>query len=401
MAIAEAHSKGIVHRDLKPSNLFLARATDGSERIKVLDFGISKQVDGAEGPVTRAHDVMGSPNYMAPEQICAPLSVDARADIWALGAILVELATGKRAFSGDTITAVYTRVLTGEPELPEPDSAELPNELVSIVSRCLRKEPAERFQSVHQLIAALAPFAPPASAQALRAIACFGRTVLEGPVGGSGTATYVPSPFSPAAASVPTTSGARTGSSSGARSSGAARANARRQGLPGWIGVGVGLGLLLSAGVIGLPVMARGGGTMSVMGSVTGSDSATESELVADSGLEAETVMESESVSVADSGPEVGLAAAAVSGGPAVRVVAAAVDDEAVGLPRDGRAEVRASEGRPAAAHGAAATEPSRERAPQPSVESRRSADAEPPQAPSRRGPAPNPWDVTTFGGRS
>src|SRR5690606_25602524 len=140
VALAEAHAKGIVHRDLKPSNLFSARAADGSERLKVLDFGISKQLEAAERPVTRPNDVMGSPNYMAPEQICTPLAVDARADVWALGAILLELSTGKRAFPGDTITAVYTRVLAGEPDLPEPDGAELPSELVSVVCRCLRKD---------------------------------------------------------------------------------------------------------------------------------------------------------------------------------------------------------------------------------------------------------------------
>ena len=232
VAIAEAHAKGIVHRDLKPANLFVARGADGREWIKVLDFGISKQLDG-ERPVTRPNDVMGSPNYMAPEQICTPLAVDARADIWALGAILVELATGQRAFPGDTITAVYTRVLTGEPALPEPGAAELPHELVSIVSRCLRKEPAERFQSVHELVAALAPFASSVSTPALRAIARFERTALE--AGGSETATSPPSPF---ASNPPGSGRVIRRAPPGARS-------VRR------VAAGVGLGLALSAAALG------------------------------------------------------------------------------------------------------------------------------------------------------
>jgi serine/threonine protein kinase len=172
VAIAEAHQKGIVHRDLKPGNLLLAHAADGRELIKVLDFGISKQLGiSGDRPVTRANDVIGSPNYMAPEQIRTPLLVDVRADIWSLGAILLELLTGKRAFPGDTITAVYTRVLEGEPDLPDPDGEALPTDLRAIVLRCLRKDPNERFQSVHELVAALEPFASARSASALQAIA--------------------------------------------------------------------------------------------------------------------------------------------------------------------------------------------------------------------------------------
>src|SRR5882724_9382419 len=91
-AIAEAHARGIVHRDLKPANLFLARRADGSALIKVLDFGISKALlpDGAEplASLTATQSLLGSPNYMSPEQVRKPKSVDARTDIWSLGVIL-------------------------------------------------------------------------------------------------------------------------------------------------------------------------------------------------------------------------------------------------------------------------------------------------------------------------
>jgi serine/threonine protein kinase len=368
VAIAEAHAKGIVHRDLKPSNLLLSRAADGRELIKVLDFGISKQADG-ERPVTRPNDVMGSPNYMAPEQICAPLSVDARADLWALGAIFVELATGRRAFPGDTITAVYSRVLTGEPELPEPDSSELPKELTMLVSRCLRKDPSERFQSVHELAAALAPFAPPASAPALRAIARFERTALEGFDVASPTTTSLPSPFG---SSPP---GSRRGGSLLGRS-------------PRLIVAGVGLGLALSAaaavgsGALRLGPPERAPATLSVA-------------------------------------PQAAAPIGADAGEPAVRVlVAAEVVPAAEVMPT--------AEPMPAAPAMPAETAPSAEaRLGEPSIEADRQPAHEPPPHPSRAPasdpehaaelerartapsplppPAPlrNPWDITTFGGRS
>ncbi|HVJ20233.1 MAG TPA: serine/threonine-protein kinase, partial [Polyangiaceae bacterium] len=92
-ALAEAHQSGIVHRDLKPSNLFLTRRADGSALIKVLDFGISKAAfgEGGEAVLTRSQGIMGSPQYMSPEQIRSAKRVDQRSDIWSTGVILHEL----------------------------------------------------------------------------------------------------------------------------------------------------------------------------------------------------------------------------------------------------------------------------------------------------------------------
>ena len=98
-AVGEAHALGIVHRDLKPANLFLTTKRDGTALVKLLDFGISKTTDGSARPldqkITHEHATMGSPAYMSPEQVRSPKDVDARADIWGLGAILFELLTGK------------------------------------------------------------------------------------------------------------------------------------------------------------------------------------------------------------------------------------------------------------------------------------------------------------------
>ena len=96
-AIGEAHAHGIVHRDLKPHNLFLTTGVGGRPKIKVLDFGISKTQDD-ETTLTRSSDIIGTPVYMAPEQLRSSKDVDARADIWALGAMLYELVTGRLPF---------------------------------------------------------------------------------------------------------------------------------------------------------------------------------------------------------------------------------------------------------------------------------------------------------------
>ena len=163
VAVAEAHSLGIVHRDLKPANLFCVRRADGKPAIKVLDFGISKFTDAAESSlsVTRTAMVMGSPLYMSPEQMQASKSVDARADIWALGVILYELLTERVPFEGESITDVAVKVAT-QPVTPVRTlRAEVPAGLDTAILRCLAKPRDERFATVAELALALHDFAPP------------------------------------------------------------------------------------------------------------------------------------------------------------------------------------------------------------------------------------------------
>ncbi|HMA95898.1 MAG TPA: serine/threonine-protein kinase, partial [Polyangiaceae bacterium] len=160
-AVAEAHSNGIVHRDLKPGNLFVTRDVYGCPCIKVLDFGISKLVDAeTELKATAASAVMGTPVYMPPEQMRGAHAADHRADIWALGTILYECLTGKAAWSGATLNEVCVRVATD----PTPSVRALvpstPPAVDAIVERCLRKDPAERYQSVLELGEALAKLLP-------------------------------------------------------------------------------------------------------------------------------------------------------------------------------------------------------------------------------------------------
>jgi serine/threonine-protein kinase len=112
LAMAEAHAKGMVHRDLKPANLFRTTRADGARVIKVLDFGISKSIQGSSDPqlsLTRTAAMIGSPLYMSPEQLESARDVDERADVWSLGVILFELLTGSLPFGGDTLPQLARR----------------------------------------------------------------------------------------------------------------------------------------------------------------------------------------------------------------------------------------------------------------------------------------------------
>ncbi len=161
-AMAEAHAEGIVHRDLKPANLFLTRRSDGSPLIKVLDFGISKLATPEAGDLslTRTSAVMGSPMYMSPEQARASRTVDQRTDIWALGVILFELLTNRAPFRGQTLPELVSAIALDPPEPLRNVRADVPVELEAAVLRCLKKDREQRFQSVGELVAALAVVAP-------------------------------------------------------------------------------------------------------------------------------------------------------------------------------------------------------------------------------------------------
>lgn len=151
-ALAAAHNSGVTHRDIKPDNVMLTR----QGRVKVLDFGVAKVSEGlARDGVTVAQteigSVVGTVGYMAPEQVRGD-PVDSRTDIFAVGALLYELLAGAPAFRGETSAEIMTATLRADPpELP-PD---IPGAIPQIVSRCLEKNPEERFQSARDLAFAL------------------------------------------------------------------------------------------------------------------------------------------------------------------------------------------------------------------------------------------------------
>jgi serine/threonine-protein kinase len=158
-AVSEAHTAGIIHRDLKPGNLFVAQEAEGVI-VKVLDFGISKMVE-EDAKLTSAGMTMGTALYMSPEQIRSAATVDARSDIWSLGVILYELVCGEPPFVGTSTQIAAAIVSEDAPQITQ--RCPIPPALGAVIHRTLRRPPAERFASVGELAAALAPFAPPES----------------------------------------------------------------------------------------------------------------------------------------------------------------------------------------------------------------------------------------------
>jgi serine/threonine protein kinase len=167
--MAEAHMHGIVHRDLKPGNLFVTRRADGSPLVKVLDFGISK---AAFGGIVATHtgDVMGSPAYMAPEQMESAKEVDQRADIWSLGVILYQLVTGHMPFQADTLPALCMCVLSDPPEPLDALRADLPPGFADAVMRALEKDRLRRYQDVGELASAFGQFGSDTAVQSVTRI---------------------------------------------------------------------------------------------------------------------------------------------------------------------------------------------------------------------------------------
>jgi len=160
-ALAEAHSLGIVHRDLKPENIFLTHSVSGAPLVKVLDFGVSKmESQGGTHGLTRTAALVGSPLYMAPEQMRSARAATARSDIWALGVVLYDLLTHALPFDAESMPELCLKV-TLEPPYPlRARRPEVPPALEAVIMRCLDKDPARRYANAAELALALAPFAP-------------------------------------------------------------------------------------------------------------------------------------------------------------------------------------------------------------------------------------------------
>jgi len=158
--VAAAHAAGIVHRDLKPHNLFVGRRDDGTDLVKVLDFGVAKlQAIEDAGSETRTGTVLGTAAYMAPEQARGETLIDQRADVYALGAVLYELVSLKRPHPGDSQNAILHHIAT-QPAVPlGAVQSDLPTALVGLVERTLASDPAARPVSAEAMARELAPFA--------------------------------------------------------------------------------------------------------------------------------------------------------------------------------------------------------------------------------------------------
>ena len=154
-ALTRAHQAGIVHRDLKPANVFLA-TLDDEEIVKVLDFGIAKQQGPGVADMTHNDVLMGSPQYMSPEQARGARDIDHRADLWSFGAILFRAVTGTPAFEGASAVDVIVRICAGPPPLPSRVSPRFAPELDAFFARALDRDPARRFGSAREMAVAFA-----------------------------------------------------------------------------------------------------------------------------------------------------------------------------------------------------------------------------------------------------
>jgi serine/threonine-protein kinase len=145
-----AHLQGVVHRDIKPQNMLILPETGD---LKIMDFGIARvqTVKGGEAGLTTAGTVMGTPDYMSPEQ-AQGLPADFRSDIYSLGIVLFEVFTGALPFPGDTIMAIVLSHIRNPPPAPRSVNPRVPERLEAIILKCIDKDPARRYQTVGDLL---------------------------------------------------------------------------------------------------------------------------------------------------------------------------------------------------------------------------------------------------------
>ncbi len=161
-ALDHAHANGVVHRDVKPANVMI----EPSGQVKVMDFGIAKLDEGAN--LTSTGAVLGTPNYMAPEQARGE-GVDARSDLFSLGCVLYECLSGTRPFQSSSVGAILVKILTEAPAPVDLQALGLPPRLAAVLAQATAKEPSARYASGAAMIAALRDLGPPAASGTVEA----------------------------------------------------------------------------------------------------------------------------------------------------------------------------------------------------------------------------------------
>jgi len=241
-ALSATHAKGIVHRDLKPANVFLLSVEGETDFVKVVDFGISK-VRSATTKLTAALAVMGTPNYMAPEQAAGRIAeIDGRTDQWALACIAYELLAGRPPFVGEDVASLLYQVIHQAPSPISQMSPGLPIAVEAVLHRALSKPQAERFATLTEFSRA---FEGAASGKAVAATLTAPAPAVAAPAGAAAIARAPTMPSSPGVAPVTTFSSA-TGQAGGPEGEpeGTLQVRASRR----WVFVGLGAAAALGAG---------------------------------------------------------------------------------------------------------------------------------------------------------
>jgi eukaryotic-like serine/threonine-protein kinase len=160
-ALAEAHQTSLIHRDVKPANILVSDRGGAFDLVKVVDFGLVKELDAStDVTVTRADALTGTPAYLAPEMVTAPDSIDGRADLYGLGGVAYYLLTGTAVFSGSTVMEVIGQHLHSDPDRPSLRlGSEIPEDLERVVLQCLAKHPDQRPGNAGRLETMLAELA--------------------------------------------------------------------------------------------------------------------------------------------------------------------------------------------------------------------------------------------------
>jgi serine/threonine protein kinase len=159
-ALEVAHADGVIHRDLKPANIFLCHEDDGESTVKLLDFGVAKAtLENVSFATTMAGVLIGTPSYMAPEQISMGIPVDARTDLWALAVVTYRLTTGQMPFGKGTLAELAIRIATVDPAPPTSIAGELPVAFDAWMRQGLSKKKEERFQSARAMATSLVQLA--------------------------------------------------------------------------------------------------------------------------------------------------------------------------------------------------------------------------------------------------
>ena len=212
-ALEEAHARGIVHRDLKPENLFVTRAPDGGDWVRVLDFGISKVLDesnvvpkGGRNALTRVGTTVGTPEYMAPEQLRGVRDLDGSADVYSLGCVLYEAVSGKRPFQAPAYQELVRLITTTDPAPLQGLRPDVPPAFADVVARAMARERKNRIHTAKLLRESLAAFVA-AGRRVEGTVVMEPPSMRSGPIAAPGSGAFPPSSGQPVIPPTPSSKG--------------------------------------------------------------------------------------------------------------------------------------------------------------------------------------------------